>query len=935
VKKINLFVLFVSAFFFNSSESAEIRTHVGFPSNLSNSFLYRNLFQNSQLNDQILKQLLEVSSASFPEFPIKVIHSNNGKNIYQIAANTQFNTSNTYIDKLNYGPFGSATLIKSSGSHAFKNSLFAAMALDAYARQNIDNFISFSENLNNLTDATIWLFKKIDNVLKLRNNQLFSRKLSNPVLDVKDVEYINDEIRHLADCGIKDRLPFVIAIPFLDSGTNIDKILIGEYGGPIIAQINNIKERRDYISRFMVDIGNHWLSLIVYKISGICQFIILDSMGNSKINDKRINQIIDIIISDKDLQGYEDKRLENRLLRDIEYDDLDAQFASYLPLLNRYNKALQESNLQEIGLMQPEVDQIKNELSKINLNIRNKQGLSIFIARGKVLEAVFNLLPNKLKQTIAWERMQVKKFDIRQEEQEPKELSRLQEDAEFAGWRQRQAEDELARWRQEQSRIAESSHQREESEELLAEHEEIFAKIKREQEEIARQREEVARKKLEEELILKKHKEAEELIALERQAQIENSKKSFQQLIDVQYFNKLYLILEKANNSSDQIIKRILIKEIEPIFLRLKSLDFTNINTWGKQLQTFMQYGGYIRDSYMKEVRQQYSDFQTKYAKDLTGSDISFGLYDNVNASEDFERSLLKKIIHCESADNLYSIAWSFDESRIVVDNCGIKICDLAGGASLTDLYVGDLGDQSIYKSLISWSPDQKQLAITYETESNKTKYGVVKIWNIKTNRVIITLTQHLNEIRSIAWSPDGSKLAAISSDRIVVWNSSNWSISNITDGQKFESISWSPDSSKLAYVHGGNFGVYTVGRSHPKFSGNQLLFTNIAWASHGSIVALGSISGEILIIDISTGKTLKTLQGHTQDVTSLSWSADSKLLASSALDETIRIWDVHQGTQIDILKQNIGHIDSVVWSPKSNKLAAALGKTLHVWEMR
>ena len=64
-----------------------------------------------------------------------------------------------------------------------------------------------------------------------------------------------------------------------------------------------------------------------------------------------------------------------------------------------------------------------------------------------------------------------------------------------------------------------------------------------------------------------------------------------------------------------------------------------------------------------------------------------------------------------------------------------------------------------------------------------------------------------------------------------------------------------------------------------------------------------------IRLWDVSTGKHLKTLTGHTDSVGSVYFSPDGKTLASGSGDDTIRLWDVSTGR---LLKAFTGHTDSV-----------------------
>ena len=65
----------------------------------------------------------------------------------------------------------------------------------------------------------------------------------------------------------------------------------------------------------------------------------------------------------------------------------------------------------------------------------------------------------------------------------------------------------------------------------------------------------------------------------------------------------------------------------------------------------------------------------------------------------------------------------------------------------------------------VAWSPDSTKLANGSDDRS-------IRIWNVETAESIATLQGHTDPVYSVAWSPDGTKLASGSKDySIRIWD--------------------------------------------------------------------------------------------------------------------------------------------------------------------
>ena len=81
------------------------------------------------------------------------------------------------------------------------------------------------------------------------------------------------------------------------------------------------------------------------------------------------------------------------------------------------------------------------------------------------------------------------------------------------------------------------------------------------------------------------------------------------------------------------------------------------------------------------------------------------------------------------------------------------------------------------------------------------------------------------------------------------------------------------------------------------------MLFRSVSQSRYGKYILSGSGDKTIKIWEISSGKCIKTLEGHNETVTSVSYSPDGKYISSGSLDKTIKIWEISRGECIRTLE--------------------------------
>ena len=71
----------------------------------------------------------------------------------------------------------------------------------------------------------------------------------------------------------------------------------------------------------------------------------------------------------------------------------------------------------------------------------------------------------------------------------------------------------------------------------------------------------------------------------------------------------------------------------------------------------------------------------------------------------------------------------------------------------------------------------------------------------------------------------------------------------------------------------------------------------SVAFSPDGKTLALGCYNGLIRVLDVTTGKKIAALTGHTAPVRSLAFSPDGTTLASASNDSTVKLWGAENET--------------------------------------
>jgi len=100
--------------------------------------------------------------------------------------------------------------------------------------------------------------------------------------------------------------------------------------------------------------------------------------------------------------------------------------------------------------------------------------------------------------------------------------------------------------------------------------------------------------------------------------------------------------------------------------------------------------------------------------------------------------------------------------------------------------------------------------------------------------------------------------------------------------------------------------------------------------------IAVGTLDGDIIILNAITGSQIAALSGHEGQVCSVTYSPDGVSLVSGSGDKTVKLWDVQTGGIVKTFYGHTDHVSSVSVSADCARIASgSRDKTIRLWDIQ
>ncbi|MBX3413226.1 MAG: protein kinase [Pirellulales bacterium] len=273
-----------------------------------------------------------------------------------------------------------------------------------------------------------------------------------------------------------------------------------------------------------------------------------------------------------------------------------------------------------------------------------------------------------------------------------------------------------------------------------------------------------------------------------------------------------------------------------------------------------------------------------------------------------------------EKSKGLFHAFYNHDGKFLALVSDHVHVWDMTTQASLCT-YWGHRGQVSS----VAFSPDGRRIATGGDD-------CTIRLWDVRSGREECCLRGHSNTVLFLGFTPDGSQLVSMGQDKTVrIWDANADPNVGMLRGHegRVVSIAFSPDGKTLASA-----GWDATVRLWNTATGEQrsILWKDkdpdwsgsVSFSPNGKRLVSRGWDGVARVWDTSTRDEILTLKGHESSVNCGIFSPDGRYIATGGDDQTIRFWDAETGRAQSTIDDQLGQVEAVAFSRDGKLLASA-----------
>jgi WD40 repeat protein/serine/threonine protein kinase/DNA-binding XRE family transcriptional regulator len=216
-----------------------------------------------------------------------------------------------------------------------------------------------------------------------------------------------------------------------------------------------------------------------------------------------------------------------------------------------------------------------------------------------------------------------------------------------------------------------------------------------------------------------------------------------------------------------------------------------------------------------------------------------------------------------------------------------------------------------------------------------------VKMWEAATGKAVQTFHSHEGEVYSVAFSPNGKYILSGSADMTAkLWEVASGIEILTLRGHTSDvfDVAFSADGQYMLTASGdGAVKLWEIatGQEIRTFREREDWYLSIAISPDGKYVLAGTGRNTASLWETATGTEIHTLVGHSNFVYSVAFSPNSKYLLTGSVDNTAKLWDAETGRELYTIRGHSSSVRSVAFSPDGKYiLTGSADRTARLWDV-